>query len=390
MPSQRALIILASAYALSFAAGGIQVPHATPAMRALGFSLTGIGMMWAARNFMQVLAPPVWGLLADRHGSGRPFAMASLVLGGIVLASVGHVTTEQQAILLFALFGVLGAPSATLLDGIVLTALGDKKREFGRWRFFGTLGFGVAALVSSLSIYWGFLPATTAVLFPICGCLTIAGGLAMLFCPPVPRARLASTWDVIGALKAPGLPLLLLMAMLHWASHSAYSGFLVPLAEARGAASWSVGVAISLAICVELVAMRVTSSLVDRFGTHRVLIAVSALAVVRWTLLAVTTGTASYIALHALHGLTFGIFFPTLVSAVAARVPESARQAAQGVLASLVLGFGSGLGSITAGVVFDHAGATGVWISQAVLAAAGLACAITLARRHGHAARPAH
>jgi PPP family 3-phenylpropionic acid transporter len=169
--------------------------------------------------------------------------------------------------------------------------------------------------------------------------------------------------------------------MLLWASHQAYSAYLVPLAAQRGAEPWAVGVAIGLAIVSEAVAMLVTSRLVARFGASRILVAASASSVLRWSLLAVTTGTASFLALHALHGLTFGIFFPTLVAAVAARVPEHARQGAQGLLASIAFGLGGGLGAMIAGDVLDRTSAPWVWATQALLALMALGCAVVVRRR---------
>ena len=88
MARTRALPILAVAYTTAFASTGLQLPLTSIAMERVGFSMTSVGLMWAARSGLAILGPALWGTLADRRGDARPFAAASLFSGAVLLVEI--------------------------------------------------------------------------------------------------------------------------------------------------------------------------------------------------------------------------------------------------------------------------------------------------------------
>jgi MFS transporter, PPP family, 3-phenylpropionic acid transporter len=74
------------------------------------------------------------------------------------------------------------------------------------------------------------------------------------------------------------------------------------------------------------------------------------------------------VALQALHGLTFGLFWATAVSEMSLLVPVRLRATGQALFSALVFGAANALGYLLAGQVYDRAGAA----SALFVLAAGL------------------
>jgi PPP family 3-phenylpropionic acid transporter len=375
MPPPRILVLLAVSYVLSFGSGGIQLPLTSTAMAHVGLSMSAIGVMWAARSVLGIFGPALWGVLADRRGDTRPFAVASLLIGAGLLLMLAATTSAPPAIVIFGLYGLFAGSSGSLLDGMVIGALGDEKQRFGRWRAWGTIGFGVSACGSAFLIDRELIHASPSTLFPVCALLTGSGGLVLLLLPRMPRPPLGRILDVLPVLRRPDLLALFATSTLLWCSHVGYSSFVTTLAVARGLPEWSVGVSLFAAIVVEAVMLRESPWFLTRFGARGIMLGVCALAVVRWTLTAFAASPAPFIALNALHGVTFGLFFATLVTLVAQRVPPEMRQAAQGVVGSSSFGLGGGLGSLIVGFVLERTDAQITWLVLAAVALASLVVA---------------
>jgi len=84
-------------------------------------------------------------------------------------------------------------------------------------------------------------------------------------------------------------------------------------------------------------------------------------AVVRWALYPFATSAPAFIASSALHGITFGVFYPTLVAATARIAGKRARHRAQSLMTSLSFDIGGAIGMPYAGWVFQRYGADWCW-----------------------------
>lgn len=383
MARPAALPLLAVAYAAAFGSTGLQLPFTSMAMQRIGFSMSAVGLMWATRSALGILGPVLWGTLADRRGDARPFAAASLACGAILMLALSFTGTVPVAVLVFGLIGLLAGPAGSLLDGLTITALGDRKERFGTWRAAGTVGFGISSFGAAMLIDAKALDPLPVRIFPVAAVLLSIAAVAALALPPLARPRLADSRAVLRHLASRDMVGLFVTATLLWCSHVGYSAFLAPLALGAGLSEWVIGVSLFGAIVVETVVLRFSWILLRRFRGRSLLIAVTILAVARWSLLALTTSPVLFVALHALHGITFGLFFATLVDMIAARAPAEMRQAAQGTIGSSAFGLGGVLGSLLVGNALDRVGPSGTWLALAGVATLALVTAVLTLRRDG-------
>lgn len=370
------LFVLGGVYFLLFASVGVYVPYAARALLSLGFAAAAVGAMFSARALMQVFAPTVWGHLADRAKSARLVAAASLAGGGVTLAAISLATSETAGLLLYVLFGLVGSASATLVDGLTLGALGDDRERYGAVRLYGAAGFGVAALTFSTLSDAGLVEARPDVVFPVGGALLVLAGGLVLLAGDVERPRSRGALALVRAARSGRVVGIGVLAVLHWGSHLAYTGFIAPLAEARGASDGAIGWALTAAIVVEILVMRAAGRVQQRLGSALAVRLAIFVGLLRWAGLALTDDVVSFVAFSALHGVSFGLFYTTAVSLVAARTPAEARQGAQGVFTSMHFGIGGAIGAQVAGLSLASGGASGAWWAMAGLSLASLVASL--------------
>ncbi|MFZ9887821.1 MAG: MFS transporter, partial [Myxococcota bacterium] len=379
----RALSSIACGYIFLYASIGLLVPLASPALTAVGFATATVGGLWAVRACSALLSPVLWGLLADRSRHRQLAPGMSLCAGGMMLASLGGLNGTSPhwlSVLAFLGSGLVGAASASLLDGLTLARLEGARHRYGGIRLFGALGFGIAAYTASEAAANGWLVVKASTIFPLAGALQVLAAVFVVVVPATAMAPATARPPLLTVLRQPGLRSLALLGILHWSSHGAYHTFLMRLGELRGVGERAVGLALTTAILSEVLVLRVSAPLLARWSREQLLLFVYAITTIRWAGLASSTGLLSFVCLQLLHGASFALFHATAVTLVADRAPETSRQSLQGLFASLVYGLGTALGAYVAGMCLERgSGETGTWGAMTGLAAIPLV--VTAARR---------
>ena len=380
---RRALTGLAAAYVVTFASGGIQLPLTALAMGKAGVSPTTIGSMWAARSLAGALVPVFWGLLADRLGSARPLLIGSLGIGSALLLWLSTTPSPWVCVLIFGLYGLFTNPAGSLMDGMTLTALGHHKERFGRWRAFGTVGFGISTVVVTFLLDRELLSPLPSSLFRLCACLTGGGAVVVaVWVPRLPRPALVDPRLIWSAFRQPELIGLIVCGTALWASHAAYASFLAPLTDRAGLSVRIIGLSVAAAVTVEAVAMSSSTTLLKLLGPRTIVVGAAVLACARWLLASQTTSSLVFVCVHAVHGLTFGLFFIVVTGLIAERAPPELRQTSQGLLSSLSFGLGGFVGGMLCGYSLEHStGAATTWLTMAAIAAVAVVVSLVLTRK---------
>ncbi|MFA6901787.1 MAG: MFS transporter, partial [Gallionellaceae bacterium] len=137
---------IAGFYFFYFAFVGLFSPYWSLYLKSLGFNAVQIGVLMSAQPVMRMLAPALWGWLADRLGNRR--LVVQLAALGSVLAYLGvFFTTDYIGLLLvLALMSVFWSASMPLVEATTLTYLGKNAARYGRLRSWGSVGFILAVL----------------------------------------------------------------------------------------------------------------------------------------------------------------------------------------------------------------------------------------------------
>jgi MFS family permease len=126
---------------LQFAVGGSVMPFITLLLRDRGLSMGQIGVVlaWAAATLL--VAPFVWGMLADRFIPLNHVFVLVNTLGAGALVLFALQTRPLGLTVAYAIFVACFAPTLSLINALSFHHLPDPPRQFGVVRSWGSLGW---------------------------------------------------------------------------------------------------------------------------------------------------------------------------------------------------------------------------------------------------------
>jgi len=360
---------LAAWYFFYFAFVGAFAPYFTLYLQDIGQTAWEIGVLMSVPQVMRLLAPNLWGWLADHLG--RRAAVVKLAAFGSVLGFCGFFFTRDYVPMLVAMTLVWFFWSAALplVEAMTLDRLAGQTERYGRIRLWGSLGFivsvlGLGALLDRLPI--------AAVLWA--GLFILASVFASALTLGEAKVGAGGTAPPVGSqLRRPEVIALLLacffMSVAHGPLYVFYSIHLV----AHGYDKMAVGLLWSLGVVAEIFVFMAMPRLMKRFTLRSILLASFGLAVLRFLLIGWAADHALVLLFaQILHGATFGAYHAGAM-AVLIRWFDPAQQArVQGVYGSISFGAGGMVGGLVSGQSWDTLGAGMTYTLASLFAACGL------------------
>jgi PPP family 3-phenylpropionic acid transporter len=362
------------AYFLWFACIGITQPYLAPYYRTLGFSGGEIGVLLSVGPVLSMVAPGLWGGLADR--TGRADRIVRWLLLGSVLAWVPMLWATRFAAVLPALvlLACFSSSVSALLDALTITRVRLVGGSYARIRVWGSVGFIVSSTLFGLAVAdtdHRVIVASLAVL-----AATWLFSLPLHApAPPDPAPRRRASFDL---LADPVLRRLLAATALHWMACAPSNGLFGVHVRALGLPPSVIGLSTGLAVSAEVAAMLAYPRLFARWSPSRVLAASFVASALRWAALSIAVHPAVIALVSLLHAFSFGTFIVAAVAAVTERVPDARRAGGQGLFVALTFGVGGLAGALLSGFAYDVVGSHGLFAGAAALE---LAPALLLAGR---------
>jgi PPP family 3-phenylpropionic acid transporter len=110
--------------------------------------------------------------------------------------------------------------------------------------------------------------------------------------------------------------------------------------------------------------------LMRRLGERGAFALATGAAVLRWSVMALTTAPPAMALTEPLHGLSFALLHLTAMSVIGRVVPADAAALAQSIYGALGVGAATAAASLASGVLFGQMGAAGFWVMAALAALA--------------------
>ena len=308
---------LSGFYFAYFALLGATAPYLGLYFHHLGFSGTAIGQLVAIPMLMRVLAPNLWGWLADR--TGRRLSIVRLGAACTLLCFSGIYLGQGFAWLALIMAGHAFFWHAVLpqFEAITLAHLRDQPQRYGRIRLWGSVGF-IAAVAGlgwafeyvSLDLYPAYLLLVMAIIL-----------LASLAVPGVkvdPGQRPeAPAEPFLTTLRQPRVLAFFLAAALMQLSHGPYYTVFTLHLEDLGYGRGVIGQLWSLGVVAEVLIFLVMPQLLARLALNTLLVAAFLIAAGRWLLLgALADHLAVLLFAQLLHAATFGCFHAAAIQFV--------------------------------------------------------------------------
>lgn len=149
-----------------------------------------IGLAYATQSWGAIIAPFIFGLVADRYFNAERVLAVTHLAGGVLLLLIARSATFPSFYPLLLAYMILYMPTLALVNAVAFRQLRDPSREFSNIRVWGTVGWIVAGLCisfvfgwdSSQSIAQGALRNT----FVMCGVASLVLGVYSLTLPKTP------------------------------------------------------------------------------------------------------------------------------------------------------------------------------------------------------------
>ena len=360
---------LAGVYFFYFAYLGAFAPYFSLYLSSLGVAAAGIGVIMSLPQLVRILAPHVWGWLADHRARRLYIARIGTVAGTLIYCGLFVADSTESLFAVVLLMSFFLSAALPLVEVTTFAHLGEQTAQYGRIRVWGSVGF----IGSVLAVGYVLDSLPVAVLLWIM--LAILAGLAalLMLVPEARRAEHAEDLPIGNVLRNPQVIALIvacaLMAVAHGPYYTFYSIYLVDHGYTKGAVGWlwSIGVISEIAIFFWM------AHLFRRFTLRQVLIASFALTAIRFTIIA---WCADYLWLlivaQTLHAASFGSFHAAALGYMNRFFSGRHQARGQAIYTSLTFGLGGTLGGRYAGSSWQYFGAGITFSGAAVCAAAGM------------------
>ncbi|MBS1209230.1 MAG: transporter [Proteobacteria bacterium] len=355
-------------YFCYYAYMGIFMPYFALYLKSRDFPAVQIGFLLAVMQWMRLLAPNLWGWLADRLGRRMPVLRVAALLSFVGFVGIELTSSFWGIAMALAVMGFFWTAQSPLAEATIFAHL-DGRPGYGSVRAWGSFGF----VVSVLGMGWWLERASIDWVFHAGAAVLLVIMLTSFFVPEAPpnlNARgKGSLWPI---LRQPGVIALLASCMLMTAAHGALNVFYSIHLVAAGYSKGTVGLLWTLGVLSEILVFMVAPRLMSRFATKSLLLFALACAILRFVLIGwFVDWVVVLLAAQLMHGITFGVNHIAAVSTVSRWFVGPHQAQGQALYGSISFGAGGILGSMTSGLLWDGIGAGWAFTACAGFAVAG-------------------
>lgn len=362
---------LSQFYFFYFASLGALVPFWSVYLKSLGFSPAQIGQLMATLALTKIVAPYLWGWVADRSGYHIRIVQITSLLALLCFLPLLWLDRYWGVWLSMIAFSFFWNAALPQFEVVTLARLGDQKHRYSRIRLWGSLGFIVTVSLLGVLLQRSGIQALPPLLL---------GLFVLIWLSSLPvREHRAQTGDgghILRVLKQPAVIALLLSCFLMQASHGPYYTFYSLYMERFGYSRGDIGLLWALGVLAEVLLFWYMHRLFVRRPASFWLSLALALAGLRWLMMALFPNVLPLVLLaQTLHAASFGMFHASAIHLIDAFFPRH-RGRGQALYAAVSFGAGGAVGSLYAGTLWELLSPTATFILAALAAFAGLLIAL--------------
>src|SRR4030067_1848523 len=137
---------IAGFYFFYYAFVGMFAPYWSLYLKSIQFSAIESAILVAIQPVMRMIAPNIWGWLADHTGRRQQVVQLAATLSAVCYLGVFATTSFWGMFLVLALMGFFWSASMPLVEATTLPYLGKTRARHGRIRSWGSIGFIVSVV----------------------------------------------------------------------------------------------------------------------------------------------------------------------------------------------------------------------------------------------------
>jgi PPP family 3-phenylpropionic acid transporter len=358
---------LSNFYFFFFASLGVLIPYWSLYLKSLGFGPAAIGELMALIMATKVVAPNIWGWLADHTGRRLEITRLATLLALLAFAAVFQGQSFWWLVAVMSVFSFFWNAALPQFEATTMNMLGDQVHRYSTVRLWGSVGFILAVVaVGALLDSFGTGMVPWVILLLLAG-LALSTWLVPRNHESTAGQHGGSLWQVLGR---PQVIVVLLVCFLLQASHGPYYTFYSIYLEDNDYSRALIGLLWALGVVAEIGIFLLMHRLLPRYGARVLLMLSLGLTTLRWVLIAWFVDQLSVLLFaQLLHAASFGIYHAVAIHLIHHIFTGRLQGRGQALYSSLSFGAGGAVGSLLSGYLWSGVGATATFMVAAVMSA---------------------
>ncbi len=378
---------LSGFYFFYFASLGALIPYWSLYLKAEGFAVAEIGNLMAILMATKIVAPNIWGWIADHTGRRMAIVRSGCLLAALSFAAVFFANGFWALAAVMMVFSFFWNAALPQFEATTFHHLRGQTHRYSSIRLWGSIGFiltawGLGGLMAGQGV--SLLPWLLLGLFA-------AIWISSLLVPEEAAGHLSLDHEPLRRiLRKPHVAGLLVVCFLMQASHGPYYTFYTIYMESFGYSLGVIGALWALGVIAEVGIFLLMPRLEPRFGLRRLLLASLLLALLRWLLIgAFPQSLPLMVFAQILHAASFGIYHAAAIHLIHRYFGARHQGKGQALYSSLSFGVGGALGSFASGQIYGSLGPQFMFFGAAGLCLLGALIAWRTLPRQTLSAPPA-
>jgi len=345
---------LSGFYLVYFGSLGAFMPYWSLYLHNLGFNAQTIGTLMATTMVTKLIAPNVWGWLADHTGNRVRLIRFSSFLAWFCFLGVFFGHSFLWLAVVMSAFSFFWNAALPQIEATTLTHLGEYSHRYSHIRLWGSIGF----IIVGVSLGWIFQSYGVSSLPVILAGLFAGIWVMSLFVPEqvIDHSSVPSE-PLYRIIRQPTVIALFFVCLLMQASHGPYYTFYSIYLENHGYSHKMIGQLWALGVISEVCAFLIMHRLLMHFSLRSLLITSLILTSIRWLLIGFYVEWLSALLVgQLLHAVSYGVYHSVTIQFIHRFFVGRLQGRGQALYSSLSFGGGGALGSLLSGYTWENLG----------------------------------
>lgn len=342
---------LSGFYFFYFALLGTWLPYWSLYLKSLGFNSAEIGMLAALLMATKILAPSLWGWLADHFDQRTRVIRGGSLMAVIAFAGVYLGETFWWLAVVVVTYSFFWNAVLAQFDVLTLSHLSGRYTRYSQIRVWGSIGF----ICAVMGVGWWLDRHPIVHLLYLITLLLSAIWLASLLVSEGKGNRPPSheRGSLLSILKKPAVMAFFAVCFLLQVSHGPYYTFFSIFLEDRGYSKAMTGALWSLGVVAEVLLFLVMHRLMARFSLRQIILVSLLLSALRWWMIAGFVDVLPLLIIaQCLHAASFGSFHAAGIEVIRHLFPGHHGQG-MALYSGLSFGAGGASGAALSGWLWD-------------------------------------
>ena len=373
----KSYINLSSFYFFYFSALGAFLPFWPLYLNYKSFTPYEIGVITGTMIGTKIIAPNVWGWIADKTGLRHRVIQLGALSCFIIFTFASSIESFSGMVALIFLFSFFWNASLPQFEAVTMTSLGSSYNNYSQIRLWGSLGFILSVFsLSFLTQNYGIEVVPTCILSFLF--LTF---ITTLFVKNTNANQKKHNNSLLSIALKPAVIGILLSCFLMQVSHGPFYAFFAIYLTENSYSTNSIGFIWSLGVIAEILIFIKISSWIPKYGLQNLFIVSFLFASSRWLLISFFPESVIIVTLATLfHAITYGMYHAVSISLIHEYFTEELQGRGQALYSSISFGLGGSIGSIYSGYFWESLGGSTVYLYASLFAFLGLIVSLILVK----------